>query len=80
MINDYAEQEQPLGFSSLFESLNRGRCSAVALIDFCPSSDTISCQLTGMANIDEVVVGYITSGAGQFYISITVVGNGVMLI
>lgn len=76
-INCYAEQEQPLGSSSFFVSLNRGRFSVAALIDFCPSFDTTSCQLTGKANIDEVVVGYITSGAGQFYIS-TVVENGVM--
>lgn len=59
-VNCNAEQKQPLGFSSLFESLKRRRCSSVALIDFCLSSDTMSCQITGKCQY-EVVVGYITS-------------------
>lgn len=59
-INCDSEQEQQLG-SSVFHSLNRGRGTVVALIDFCLSSDTMNCQLTGNANIDEVAVGCITS-------------------
>lgn len=84
-INCYAEQKQPLGFSSLFEYLNRGRCSVVALIDLFLSSDTLSCQLTGKANIEwwsgtlRQLLQLIT-GAGQLHISITELGNGVMFI
>ena len=43
------------------EPPNGGWCSGVALIDFCVSSDTMSCLLTGNANTDEVMAGYITS-------------------